>query len=441
MKPLPTGLSNELQDAIDNYMLDTGEGFYDLPEVERQKRLGIALTQDNFITLRYLYNLQEIKDASRHIDNIVSQIEIERPDAGTKWQLEGIQYYLDPTFRIPVDPASVAPHLRYDPKTFKLQQGVYYFLVQPALVVEEQHKNLEVPEHLKRWFHKTGFSPVMIHDYEFFERHKGFKAVIDDIFNKPLIHPYEGLTRSISAADYRQHNLIRILHEKKDKPFNAFKIFSAEELEDKNVLTPALYSYVKDFQNYVVDDSVFTAFGDKEKIHIQILELSTKDGEIFIPYFIGLGNNYPFSRAINTRTAYGDDRFYRESYDTTNNEYIVQKYVKNRSWKIDIENFSSIDFQRLLIARAQGPKRAFQYALDMIDSAQKVYPDYFSEVLDIEKLFIEFCIKRGIDPKSQEVKEKKYQDYRLMLDPNIRFRSCALVAYNTMAKIQAAAVQ
>ena len=81
-----------------------------------------------------------------------------------------------------------------------------------------------------------------------------------------------------------------------------------------------------------VDPKLFTGFNDEEKIHFRFLVLNDKycgnNQNITVPYFIGIGNNYPFTRALQEKVN-GDNRFYRESLDDTKMRYTTQSFKKH----------------------------------------------------------------------------------------------------------------
>jgi len=69
---------------------------------------------------------------------------------------------------------------------------------------------------------------------------------------------------------------------------------------------------------------------------------------------------------------------------------------------------------------------------ELIKNSQKNYPEFFRQVNNIDKLYEQFSIKKGI--KTSEA--TKQLNNTLMLNPRVRLRAAAVVAYSYLENLR-----
>jgi hypothetical protein len=369
----------DLENAIDRLYVGRDD-FYELTQKDQQKKVSEAKNSVQFAALNYIHTGKGINGVANYINKFGDNKE-NKPDCDS---------------------------------TFYKNEDQYLFGTSTAVGVNVVKEEIGINKKFENTINELGYNFVKAINLEFFEGHYASELLMKD-WDKGNLNPLE----TLYANDFRL-----------DK-FNGFNCLDN--------MTPAKYSFLKlmceeelDLVDFVgkrgIDSKKFTGFKDEEKIHFRFLVLNDKycgnTQNIITPYFIGIGNNYPFTRALQKKSN-GDNRFYREKFDDTNGEYIFQHFEhKDGKWKNNIKRYDMKKSISLLgnkiMHRGLEKRRIF----DLLDKSQKVYGDYFTNVFDIDKLMEEFSEKKGIKFSKYE----KNLNHRLMLNPSTRLRSATVVA-------------
>jgi len=150
-----------------------------------------------------------------------------------------------------------------------------------------------------------------------------------------------------------------------------------------------------------ISGSAFSAFLDTEKIHIQFAMCSfgAYEDVPVIAYF-GYGNYYPFSTMLKNK----NDRFMRFSQLNSSDEIKVDHFL-NEIKKSKLQKSNELKSK--------------------INECQKSYRNHFENNLNFSTRRERFINKYGENGEYPE-----YVDRLMMLEPAIRTKSAALVAYD-----------
>lgn len=375
---------------LNDRFITSGADIYDLTKEERKILIDDTILKPECTIVRYLFDGKSLSDAKAHF-------------AHKKDKDMWYQYDHEAVFSVPIE-------------GFKTTQEAYHFHMEPTVSVDVLTKQEDAPSFISKIASSSGYNAKGILDLEFVERYYADELLMADWSNRRT--GVWGLHSRFSKNYFKMKKMDRIQNIN-----NVF--YSDDECH-----------IIDEVESDRADTSKFTGFADKEKIHIKLLEYSKKgkrskrDGSMYIPVFIGIGNNYPFTRKINSRTGYGDDRFYRESFDIGNDTMTVQQYTQGRdgTWSSQVNVLQPQELEKKLKADLADPKLAKLRLINHIDKAQSVYPQYFDNVFSIDDVYRKYVDTMGLqyDPS------KIFRDKRLMLNPATRIRACALVAYDKM---------
>ncbi|MBL7050972.1 hypothetical protein ISS04_02290 [Candidatus Woesearchaeota archaeon] len=382
MEPIFDTHESDLENAIER-LYNNADSFYLLSEEKQGREIEKAKKSHHFSALNYIHTSEGIEKVANYITNSGDNIE-QKPNC-------------DYTF-------------------YKFREN-FLFVLSPAVAVNKEVKVIKkIHPNFENVLNEKGYDFIKKIDVGFFEKHYGAEVMMED-FEKEIEDP------------------LKRLH------LNEFKF---NKLEKISAIAPAKYSLMKwmsedellllDYtKEGIIDKKKFTSFGDKEKMHFKFLMLKDRrNGAISItPYFIGIGNNYPFTRVLQNKQ-HGDNRFYRDSLDEAEMKYTFQRYIKHgKKWNNRVCTYNTKKTVDVLMDKIKNHKREGELLFDLIDKSQKVYGDYFEKIFDIEKLMKDFSEKKGVVFN----KETERLNYRLMLNPLTRIRPTAVVAYSELRKI------
>lgn len=219
-------------------------------------------------------------------------------------------------------------------------------------------------------------------DIEFFEYFPKQKRLI-----KNLEKTHNSYTKSPSF-----NSLLWGLKKEEEKDFE--QILTIDKKINSGILT--LYDILE--ENTVKTD-IFTSFLDTEKIHLQFANISYGSKQENVLVYFGYGNYYPFTRNIKSKNSF-ENRLNRLDYINTNQNETLE-YIQSQL---------GLD-----------PNNKKKQLLDKINSSQEQYEDHFTRNLDREIRLQQF---KGTQLPLGEV------DRFFMINPSIRTKSAALIAYN-----------
>ncbi len=356
-----------------------------LPTSEQNKEIESAKKSHNFASLNYLHTGENLDKVSNYLLNTDSNIR-EKPNC-------------DYTF-------------------FKTNDSYLFTLNTTVGVQVVTNIRKKIPKKFEETLDKLKLDFVKVIDQEFFESHYAAQLLMKD-----WLYNQENLLERLYKNEFRHNKFsnISVFKMKNPNKYSLLEMLAEEELELVDLL-----------KEEKIDNKQFTGFYDLEKIHIKYLVVKdrTTNKGINFPYFIGIGNNYPFTRALQKKN-HGDNRFYRESLDEIKMEYTLQNYEKkNGLWILRTEtlnNKNSINYLEQNLKR--DTKIRFK---ELIKNSQKEYPEFFKQVNDINELYEKFSIKKGIKT-NQEIKQL---NNTLMLNPRVRLRAAAVVAYSYLENLR-----
>lgn len=253
--------------------------------------------------------------------------------------------------------------------------------------------------YLKSRLTAAGITLEEVIDIEFFERyesHVNYNLELTGEIERVYEKYSDTITNSASTGGFirktKSHrDLIKLLYKMEFKQFES--IFMNES-------TSHLYDVLDDSGNKI-DKSRFTAFLDTEKIHLQFAICSYGIfKKIPILAYFGYGNYYPFSQAIKRK----HDRLERFSQLNKGDDISIEYYLK------EIEKPST--------------KKASELK-NKINHCQKKYFEHFNENFNLERVREKHFAKNG-----NKNKYSPHIDSFMMLEPIIRTKSAALVAYD-----------
>ncbi|ELM3717537.1 hypothetical protein RYR53_000532 [Aeromonas hydrophila] len=235
-------------------------------------------------------------------------------------------------------------------------------------------------------------------DIEFFERYEahinyhlqltgGIEEVYKEFSNsvEPSVN-HKVMFRKTKSPQ----SLIKLLYEMQ---FNEFEsIFMGGD-------SSHLYDVLDD-SGEKIDKKKFTAFLDTEKIHMQFAMCSFGPFKnIPVLAYFGYGNYYPFSQKVKNK----NDRLERFSQinkgDIIDTEYYMRELTRSN-------NDKTKDLQK------------------KINECQKNYHEYFKEKFDLKDIK-----KKHLENNGCENNYPSFVDSFMMLEPVIRTKSAALIAY------------
>jgi hypothetical protein len=379
----------ETQDTDIENMMDRlyspSFNFSILPISEQNKEIEMAKKSHNFESLNYLHTGENFNKVS--------------------------DYILKTNNNLKNKPS-------YDYTFFKTNDAYLFTLNTTVGVKVVTKKDNKIPKKFEESLDKLELDFVKVVDQEFFESHYAAQLLMKD-----WISNQENLIERLYKNEFRHNKFanLSIFKMKSPNKYSLLEYLAEEELELVYLL-----------KEQKIDNKQFTGFYDKEKIHIKYLIVKdriTSKGITF-PYFIGIGNNYPFTRALQKKN-HGDNRFYRESLDEVKMEYTLQDYErKNGLWILRTESLNTKNSIKYL---EQNLKRDTKTRFkELIKNSQKNYPEFFRQVNNIDKLYEQFSIKKGI--KTSE--ETKQLNNTLMLNPRVRLRAAAVVAYSYLENLR-----
>lgn len=393
-------MHSSIEDIAESYISDRmfsgGMQFHEYPEKIRKELIKDTIRSSPGITLRFLFDGNDISNVSKHISK-VKQMNF--------WDV----YDNDVVFSIP-------------DSSFTTVLESYHFNIEPTITVDVLHRKDLAHEYFINIAKNEGFKALAVHDFEFIERYAADKLILADWSNNRIkVWPiYNRLARNYHRLARNDYKMKKMLHNNNHES----TIHSDEEIE-----------IIDEVEDDRVDNKKFSGFTDKEKIHIKLLEYCPKKDAnkiSYIPIFIGIGNNYPFTRKTNIRIGYGDDRYYRESFNISDNSLTIQQFIKGmKSYKRNSAVLKNTRLNNIIIKKFHDPDQAKIDLLDIINKSQTYYPEYFDNVFSIDDLYRAYIESTGekYDPS------KIFRDKRLMLNPAIRIRAAALTAYNKMDEV------
>lgn len=244
---------------------------------------------------------------------------------------------------------------------------------------------------LKNELDKKNITLEKVIDIEFFEylkSHENYLIHLDDSIEDKL-KGYSDKTGPMSNISHK--GLVRKIYESEFKEF--------EEVLFGN--DPAKFYDILDKNLKKIDNRCFSAFLDTEKIHIQ-LAICTYETikEVPVLAYFGYGNYYPFISCMKNK----NKRYARFSQlnhgDKIDGRYYIEQIMKSGDSKDEeIKN--------------------------IINDCQLGYYDYFDKNLSFASRRDQYIAKNGEGNEFPEL-----VDRLIMLEPIIRTKSSALVAYN-----------
>ncbi|MFT4244555.1 MAG: hypothetical protein ACMXYB_03835 [Candidatus Woesearchaeota archaeon] len=284
------------------------------------------------------------------------------------------------------------PNLQIGESEFKLGQKIPFskdktsFIIplanQIRVELRKKRKLNSKYSNLENILNKNKFTLNKIVDIEFFEYYQSQFRLVKDL-NK-------------SRIDFQNksslNNILWALKVENEKNFE--QILSLDNSIEDGILV--LYELLEDKK---IDSKIFTGFLDTEKIHLQIANINKSSQQRNILIYYGYGNYYPFTRNIIDKKEY-ENRLNR--FDLINaNEHEILKYVQNK--------FN------------QEQEKIDKNLLVLINSSQREYSSHFNRYFSYENRLNKF--KGNKKPLGGT-------DFFFSLNPRIRTKSAALIAYN-----------
>ncbi|HDU8491120.1 TPA: hypothetical protein RG418_002110 [Aeromonas hydrophila] len=253
--------------------------------------------------------------------------------------------------------------------------------------------------YLKNRLIDEGITLEEVIDIEFFERYEShvnynleLTGEIESVYEKYS----DTITNSASLSGFirktKSHrDLIKLLYRMEFDQFES--IFMNES-------TSHLYDVLDDSGNKI-DKSKFTAFLDTEKIHLQFAICSYGAfNKIPVLAYFGYGNYYPFSQSIKQK----HDRLERFSQLNKGDDISAEYYLKE--------------------IKKPSAKKSLELK-NKINNCQKKYYEHFNNNFNLEHVR-----KKHIAMNGNKNKYSPHIDSFMMLEPRIRTKSAALVAYD-----------
>ena len=368
----------DLECAIDRLYVGT-EDFYKLTKEEQTKKIDKAKNSVQFAALNYIHTGKGINFVVDYISESGDNRE-KKPDCDS---------------------------------TFYKNEDQYLFGTSTAVGVNVVKEEIGINKKFENTINELGYNFVKAINLEFFEGHYASELLMKD-WDKGNLNALE----TLYANEFRTDRFKSVhLNGMNPAKYSLLQLMGEEELDLVDLVGKK-----------GVDPKLFTGFNDEEKIHFRFLVLNDKycgnNQNITVPYFIGIGNNYPFTRALQEKVN-GDNRFYRESLDDTKMRYTTQSFKKhNGKWKNKVEIFGAKESKQILDKKILNRGQEKRRIISLLDEAQGVYGDYFQNVFDIDSLMEDFSEKKGVEFS----KDEKNLNRRLMLNPSTRLRPAAAVA-------------
>ena len=368
----------DLECAIDRLYND-GNSFYESNSKERDLMVSKAKKNVQFAALNYLHTGRGINFVADYINKFGDNRK-KKPDCDSTFYKNGENYLFG---------TSTAVGVKVVKEDFKINQRFEYLI------------------------NELGYNLTKAINLEFFEGHYASELLMKD-WDKGNLNALE----TLYANEFRTDRFKSVhLNGMNLAKYSLLQLMGEEELDLVDLVGKK-----------GVDPKLFTGFNDEEKIHFRFLVLNDKycsnNQSITVPYFIGIGNNYPFTRALQEKVN-GDNRFYRESLDDTKMRYTTQSFKKhNGKWGNKVEIFGAKESKQILDKKILHRGKEKRRIISLLDEAQGVYGDYFQNVFDIDSLMEDFSEKKGVEFSKGE----KNLNRRLMLNPSTRLRPAAAVA-------------
>ena len=157
-----------------------------------------------------------------------------------------------------------------------------------------------------------------------------------------------------------------------------------------------------------------------------------KDGGAVVPIYVGIGNNYPFTRKLQQKNK-GDDRFFRTKL-LPDSSLFKQEYVQgaNGIWVRREETLTPKETKEYLREKINQGDLTFKEERKLLEETQRKYKSYFNQVFSIEERMAKFEEKTG-----QKIPdEQRRQNLELMLNPEYRIRAATAVAYSYLLNLR-----
>ena len=368
----------DLECAIDR-LYNAGNSFYESNSKARELMVSKAKKNVQFSALNYLHTGKGINFVADYINKFGDNRK-KKPDCDSTFYKNGENYLFG---------TSTAVGVKVVKEDFKINQRFEYLI------------------------NELGYNLTKAINLEFFEGHYASELLMKD-WDKGNLNALE----TLYANEFRTDRFKSVhLNGMNLAKYSLLQLMGEEELDLVDLVGKK-----------GVDPKLFTGFNDEEKIHFRFLVLNDKycgnNQSITVPYFIGIGNNYPFTRTLQEKVN-GDNRFYRESLDDTKMRYTTQSFKKhNGKWKNKVEIFGAKESKKILDKKILNRGQEKRRIISLLDEAQGVYGDYFQNVFDIDSLMEDFSEKKGVEFSKYE----KNLNRRLMLNPSTRLRPAAAVA-------------
>jgi hypothetical protein len=392
----------DLGELLQDLSMNLGDPtFYELEKGEKEEYLATARTSGQFAALNYLWTGNYLMQVANYIQTLDEQKSDGR-----------------------------ARRSGCDASFFK-EGNEYMFKTNTTIGVEVVHEVKEPDQTTVETFEKLGYQPLRIIDLEFIERF----AATDRIINAVLSNEQD-IRGAIYSNEFRHQRMGDIHHDqkillKRNKYsglvfINKMGLLSDEETE----------LYLRVLQQDRVDKTQFTGFGDKEKIHLMFAVLKNKryrkDGGAVVPIYVGIGNNYPFTRKLQQKNK-GDDRFFRTKL-LPDSSLFKQEYVQgaNGIWVRREETLTPKETKEYLREKINQGDLTFKEERKLLEETQRKYKSYFNQVFSIEERMAKFEEKTG-----QKIPdEQRRQNLELMLNPEYRIRAATAVAYSYLLNLR-----
>lgn len=284
------------------------------------------------------------------------------------------------------------PELQIEDSAFKLDRKIPFSKDKTSFIIptgnqirvdlRRENKPNSKYSNLEKILNSNNFTLNHVVDIEFFEYYQSQFNLIKDL-NK-------------SKTDFQKKpnlsNLLWKLKEENEKEFEY--ILSLDKTIKEGVII--LYDIL---ENDKINPKIFTSFLDTEKIHLQIANISQNSQQRNILIYYGFGNYYPFTRNIN-----------------------YKKICEKRLNRIDLINANKQEILKYIQAEFKlSQEEIDQNLLNLINSSQHTYLNHFNQNFSYQKRLEEF--KGDKTPLGKA-------DIFFSLNPKIRTKSAALIAYN-----------
>ncbi len=259
-------------------------------------------------------------------------------------------------------------------------------------------KKAEQYSHLANKLRQKNITLEEVVDIEFFELYEAHELYklelngeIDNLYNEFSNETTSSINKNNFIKKTSMRDIAKLLYRMKLEEFES--TFMGED--------PSHLYDILDNTGKQVNKEKFTAFLDTEKIHIQLAICShDKRKKIPVLAYFGYGNYYPFAQGIKNK----DLRFGRFSQINSSDQIDHNYYIK------EINKSKEIKERELK---------------EKINFCQKKYHAFFMKNFSLE-------IIREKYHKSNESENKypQFIDKLISLEPIIRTKSAALIAYN-----------